>query len=498
MFPWLRYRIGLLKKFHVRALMNKNILVCAVSSIEPSELTAILLLSLSELEIASLQKTILIEDCFVQKEYNHDYNYFPNYSFPAYQIHRLDKEKYSPLYFSLTEKGALNSASNNILHKIKKFDGEMSAFDCDIVNKIERINTLIRNKETDRLANIILHLLNHLKVNEVSILNYSEYLNSEEGSATSIVKFYKFLDVLPKNKWIKLARAGSVIFVTDNNRIECSSFFIGTDTIKCKDKDGNEALLTRNRQEIIICGKKEKIIHLRYKGVSINLHLCEIGLLPHAPWYCSITQDLKLEETVECIEVISPIANVDTYRVSLQCNGKGVRLSPSAYTLLDYKHEKVLRYIELMIQSEVDNFEDFYDWVRLINNFPVATQKPSKNSRQVRKYVNAFIQNDKTHFDSGLYSALTINGVQGLGVKMRVCIDQLNRLRRYLVTGEYDEYLDCYFFNKERSILNHEIVYFIDVKKKVQSLLKESSIWRGKIAMDISDDRSTSAFDDYC
>ncbi len=473
--------------------MNCDI-ACAVSSLEPSELTALLLLSHSQCITNRQVKLILIEDGFVAREYAHEHNYYPNNSFPAYQIHRIESEKYSPVYYNLGEQRAFQKVIQNIKRKPNCGSLELTQ---NISKKIEKLSSVAGMSDTQCLQQILGYIFEYFGVRDCIIQNYSSFLDSKRGRAHSIKSLYEIIDTIPRFRWAKFSRAGSVILFSPSNQFECRAFTYDGKIALFQGSSGEKVEVDFKAKKIRFNDGWHPLQHVRFKGVALNIHLGKIGLLPHAPWYCSLSMGSENSIEVKCLEVLSPIANIDNRRVSRVSGGDGVRLNPSAYTLLEYEHPQILKFIQFVLQTNVEGYHEFHDWLFLSNHFPKASQKPSKNSRQVRRYVNKIIQNERTEYHSSLYLKKIPEGAHGFGLKMRMCVDQLNRLRKSIVIGVDDKHINHFLFEESRPVIVDGVINIEDVRHYVESLLLSSRNWRHSLCLGKSEDPIIDNFKNY-
>lgn len=164
------------------------------------------------------------------------------------------------------------------------------------------------------------------------------------------------------------------------------------------------------------CGEKYSIEHLMADNIKLRLRgpietvfLCQFGTLIDLPWYLDASFSSNEESTG--IEFISPISVSSNNRVSVLSGGKGNRLIPSGYSLIEYSSPKIIEVIKKILnENEELSFVDMEDWKRLVNNYPVTNQKIAKSQSSINKYCDELL---KHKFDSACKGDTYIKKIQG-------------------------------------------------------------------------------------
>lgn len=191
---------------------------------------------------------------------------------------------------------------------------------------------------------------------------YDDILNLPSGA-------FKFI----KGGKIEMYISGKWISITNFNKQEQIQFY------------GNDGL-------IYSFEKLQTAKKIRFRGPLETVFLCQYGILIDLPWYLDADISDKADFKYVGEEYISPISVSSVNRASKQVKGKGKRLVPSGYSLIEYESDKVLRVLEKIYKkNEKIQIEDLKDWKNLVNNYPLVSQKIAKSQTSVHEFCNVLI-----------------------------------------------------------------------------------------------------------
>ena len=182
-----------------------------------------------------------------------------------------------------------------------------------------------------------------------------------------------------------------------------------------------------------------------FKGPLETYLLAEEGILLHLPWYGKAKYSNKNTENIKGIEYVSPITVSSSIRVAKTFDGEGKRLKPTGYSLLEYKHENILKIMQRIYpEKEIIEYNDLQDWIYMINNYPVCSQKAAKSQSRSGKFV-------RYHYISEYKSMIAGAGIEKL---RKLCYLNLGINSLYLVCGirvvrEYYQENSPYYLKKQ-------------------------------------------------
>ena len=127
----------------------------------------------------------------------------------------------------------------------------------------------------------------------------------------------------------------------------------------------------------------------RFGGALELLLTSQLGHSCHIPWYAKCCEAEQIG--IEMHEYISPLSVADPTRVSTTMGGRGNRLSPSGYTLLDYGGGAVYAFVQGMFGGAIDEHLT-EDLLYLCDNFPVVSEKVSEDQAPSRVFVETLVR----------------------------------------------------------------------------------------------------------
>ena len=143
------------------------------------------------------------------------------------------------------------------------------------------------------------------------------------------------------------------------------------------------------------------IFSVRFGGPTELGFLGEFGILLDLPWYIDGQIYSEKPATIKGIEYISPMSTNCIYRSPISFGGKGKRLNPTGYSLVEYKSEKIINLIERIIDYKDINEHDLFDWKYLILNYPKTKQKIGKSQSSIKSFRDYCEKNAINRIKSG-------------------------------------------------------------------------------------------------
>ncbi len=116
------------------------------------------------------------------------------------------------------------------------------------------------------------------------------------------------------------------------------------------------------------------------RGPIELLGLSQLGRLAHIPWYCDVNDTVD-----EALEFISPMTTSGEKRTSANKNNM-FRLLPQGYSLLDFDHIAVHRFIAAILRVSTCTYKDYSDWQEIALNLPATPEKGAKDLLGARNY----------------------------------------------------------------------------------------------------------------
>ena len=204
-----------------------------------------------------------------------------------------------------------------------------------------------------------------------------------------------------------------------------------------------------------------------FKGPLETYLLAEEGMLLHLPWYGQASYSNEINENTKGIEYISPVTVSSLKRVSPAFSGRGNRLSPSGYSLIEYEHENVLKILQNVYpENKSIKFSDLDDWKYMINNYPACLQKAAKSQNRTGEFVRGhFIDEYKKILNNSFFEEFRRKNYLNLGINAIVMSCGLRILR------EYFQKKSPYYLNQQH------LMKFMNMDK-----------YEGKIIVNLCDD----------
>lgn len=169
--------------------------------------------------------------------------------------------------------------------------------------------------------------------------------------------------------------------------------------------DGNKWITLNafnNKNDIELYGGDGKIYSfnqiygsegIRFRGPLESVFLCQYGILLDLPWYLEANMAVDAWEKSIGEEYISPISVSSVTRVSKKIRGKGMRLSPSGYSLVEYDSDNIVILLRMIYKEDNSiGLDDLDDWKSLVNNYPASHQKIAKSQTSVHGLCNILFE----------------------------------------------------------------------------------------------------------
>lgn len=325
-----------------------------------------------------------------------------------------------------------NLAINSYLRMI----GEKSAKDyCHIGKLVDALKTKSNENCIDDYMELIKEICYILGITNISIKKYSDFKKDivNKNFESFITSICSEIKNMPDGIY-KFHKGGSI--ETQIGQKYCSIQRVRNFNGKIDFIDNNGCILSI---------KDLKRDRTYFKGPLETYLLAEEGTLLHLPWYGEASYSYKNTENTKGIEYISPITVSSSRRVAKSFDGEGKRLKPTGYSLLEYEHENILKILQRIYpEKELIEYNDLQDWVYMINNYPVCSQKAAKSQNRSGRFV-------RYHFISEYKNMIASSGVEKL---RKLCYLNLGINSLYLVCGirivrEYFQENSPYFFKKQ-------------------------------------------------
>ncbi len=208
------------------------------------------------------------------------------------------------------------------------------------------------------------------------------------------------LNIYPK--YLKFIQGGHIEVAASNNSNEWVRY-------SAMRFDGETIHFSNELNEVAI--NKNSSFNVRLRGPLEILQLQEFGVMVDLPWYIDAIMQFEGEnssEQVNGIEFVSPMSANTLNRISISAGGKGFRLKPTGYSLLEFNSSKILRVISEKLKAPNLLNRDLVDWRSLINDFPLISQRVSKHQNSVSAFRNQREVESKRNISNGDISALQI------------------------------------------------------------------------------------------
>lgn len=482
--------------------------VCSCSSLEPSELTAAILLLNSDGVGAMKRFLILVDDTFEMRAYSHEQNFFPNYTFPRYRVIQQSHEQYRATYSDLSNcERAISDAQSYLQYKINRFKDKYPDRECRISPRVEGVFSSLLGSCRERTGKckaqnyetLLVSIMKGLTGEAIEFRKLSGFIQSEQGLIHGFGALRSLYMGMKDGEKIEFLRKGSIAIkcATGVHRIQALRRTEKGLYASCVSGSSVEFLLSLSENSVFVDGGEVDVVSIKFEGMAINNYLLEIANLVHLGWYSLIPEHSQKNEKGTILELVSPISNVEQRRVSRYFGGGGIRLSPSGYTLLDYHHPAVMDLIGVLLGEAIDDPLRLLDWVNLSENMPIAREKGTKNSRQIRTYVNKTLTEEwmvDREFPKIVPEAI---GVFELGVAMRQLMRELNQLRRFIVIGQKADWIDISLSGAVSVDEKQEALDLYGLVHTTEKILSRSTNWRREMCESFLEQQVLNEFTAY-
>lgn len=248
-----------------------------------------------------------------------------------------------------------------------------------------RLDLLASNNPVDFYIGFIESLIKEATGKELKVMKFGDCRYNILGleRANFLRKLLSYVECLSDGKY-QFVKGGHIIIHTDGMISE----------IRCIEKTDNATVFTDINNKPFTYEELISSDRFVLRGSLETLYLCTKGSLLDLPWYL----DARLSDQNsghDGIEYISPISSSGKSRISYELGGKGDKLFPAGYSLLDYECDSVLKVITQLYPlsgSKPIVWRDLNDWKQLIYNYPLCNQKISKSQAVVKKYCNSLLE----------------------------------------------------------------------------------------------------------
>lgn len=217
----------------------------------------------------------------------------------------------------------------------------------------------------------------------IDILNFGDIRETgdKEKARNFLLKMKDCISELPPNNY-QFLKGGKIEVFVENKWIAINAF---------SNKNGIE--LYGINKKIYSFNQLYDSERIRFRGPLESVFLCQYGILIDLPWY--LEANISVDVWDKCIgeEYISPISVSSVTRASKKIKGKGMRLIPSGYSLIEYDSDNVVMLLRKIYKEDKSIcLDDLDDWKFLVNNYPVSHQKIAKSQTSVHELCNMLLE----------------------------------------------------------------------------------------------------------
>lgn len=383
--------------------------VCVSSSLYPIDLASIIFYYADgKINNKDRIKIFVVDDIYITDNIVHRI-LSPQLALPSHFLVHDKEDTYRPVFIPIS-----NEFKDSYIESLSQ---SISL----VVNAVSNFNNKEGEKVNDRGKQILANLFSKTSYDEqpggfvglmckyifkdifkrdIDVKLYSKFIYSLEGQTLAIEALRDFgmeiLNELGNNKFrflkggfIELDFKSIVKYRLRTGKIKNNEiiFYNSDDEIRM-------SLSLRDRQKkktnIEFKGKKISDFKIRLRGPIELVYEAKLGINTHVPWYCkSIFNSVQNWHIYTVEEMISPISVAVKDRTSIKVGGKGKRLIPSGYSLIEFEHPSVLAYIKTTTNIGDIDYKMLDDWYNIINNYPKSNEKVLKHQGGVNEYINS-------------------------------------------------------------------------------------------------------------
>jgi hypothetical protein len=412
--------------------------------------------------------------------------YISRLAIPLFEWEKDNEGNWKVLHYPLEQIESL-SEFLYILEKatntIKDFANIDRVKSNNVQNTLEVINNKIRHEFIDKEFNSILAysiLISEitkrtLKLNEDIDIHF--YGGIYEGTVKNeihnkaLLSIYNYLYSNSYIKSISFIQGGKISVNINNQWLDYDGASLDNDGLRLINKSNNSFhVISLNELNSNFLNN-----YIRFIGPLETLLFMQLGFCADLPSYSSAQfTNNKLDNA----EYISPISVTDISRVSKKYGGKGFRLIPSGYSLLDYHHDansNVMNLIRGILKDPKIELEHLDEWFDLINNYPRVDEKISESQSSIKRIISAKekdfrlafrdmqINNKVSSEDFGFFSVIDF------GIRVLKLMAILNTIRESLspynkitISDAFLTYLEEIGFSSNNKIQTSVIVSYYD------------------------------------
>ena len=285
--------------------------------------------------------------------------------------------------------------NNEGYEEIRKFEERFKL----ILDQAEQIKTKENSIELYRkiLKLIFQRVLFKESIDVFLTGGFLEMNTTEHNDSSHLFKeLYDQLKDRPSGEY-EMVKGGKLIFDLNGNLIRANQIIKSEFSFELFNRNDRQNKIEIRFEDIIYSNLPK--YNLKCEGTIQLLQLQSKGILCHLPWYM---EGRIVENNYKCLEHITPISNSYSSRVSnyiceknkdyIKNKTRNIRLNPSGYSLLDYDHQRIRRFISHLLQINQFEVSQLNDWKFLINNYPVSKEKLAEHQGQVSNFIDVKVK----------------------------------------------------------------------------------------------------------
>lgn len=383
--------------------------VCVSSSLYPIDLASIIFyFADGKINNKDKIKIFIVDDIYITDNIVHRI-LSPQLALPSHFLVHDKEDTYRPVFIPVSNEfkdsyiESLSQSISLIVNAVSNFNNKEGKKINDRGKQI--LANLFSKKNHDEqpggfIGSICKYIFKDIFKRDIDVELYSKFIYSLEGQALAIEALrdlgMEIVNELGNNKF-RFLKGGF---------IELDFKSIGKHSLRTGKIKNNEITFYNSDDGIImhlsIRDKQKKKAKIEFKGRKISdfkirlrgplelVYEAKLGINTHLPWYCkSIFNSVQSWHIYTVEEMISPISVAVKDRVSIKLGGRGKRLIPSGYSLIEFEHPSILAYIKTTTNIGDIDYKMLDDWHNIINNYPKSEEKVLKHQGGVNEYINS-------------------------------------------------------------------------------------------------------------
>jgi hypothetical protein len=336
--------------------------------------------------------------------------------------------------------------------------GRQSSTFCEAENRAQRLSNELANRaDLDTPEKVFLALAEHILGScfgiTADLLSYEAVVASRAGQVAKVRALAALASEVAfvhggKPVEVKFDRGGFVQVTTSTaDHWMRSGGYDGAQLVLRAD-DGYALHVNADNVRLVEprgCESKDYTIELH--GPLVLAFLRQLGTPIGVPWYLTNVRPVTDHEAAFVgLETVSPVSSSCSHRSSSDRND-ALRLRPTGYSLIDYKHCSIEHWLAAYLGVEVGKIAaGLEDWRDIVDAYPSSHQKLLKSQTAVRNYCASRLTRAYVLLQTGeaeLLGAIAERpGILELGKQMCIvgalmrCFKKWKRLAR---TGPSDD-----------------------------------------------------------